>query len=358
MGVGLATKYNFDIRRPLTHTSNGKSITAGASNGVLERIVEEGDNIQEPVFPSCWVHEDTIHIAVRLGQGHNQTVNGNIYYFKSTDGGVTVTGKTLVQAADSVLIITNPDIIRTPSGRLLITYMYEGVDGWHSYSRASDDDGATWQDESPMRDYTGFTGQWASPGGFWTQGGRVFKMINYRDQGSGLGSCRVLEYTEATDSWSNFSTVLPAPSLQSFEEPGCCVGPNGAIYAAIRSDVATYQGGYLSVSLDGGRTWPYPTRIIESSGRNAIAISPSNTIMIAGRELSLEPARQWIAWSFNNGLTWTEGFADEGTGNGQYGDIKWSDYYGCFFHVYASTVDGGDTYGGPMHMIIKRWIES
>lgn len=360
---GVANKFGLSIRRRLSRTSNGKTLTAGALNVVFTGTVNQAGDY--PSFAAIWTNTTTgvIYLVYRSGTDHNITKDGSIAFQKSSDGGTTWSDVVTVQAAHASWVLTGPTIMQCPSGRLLCVYFYDkGSSNWVSYSQYSDDDGATWSSQVQFSTDYAATGQLSSPGGCYVEKntGRIFKMCNYRPTGTGLGGCVVYEYNEAGDSWSQLSIVAPAPTTESFEEPDVCVSSDGVLYAALRSDILHKCN--FSYSLDGGMEWTWPVPVFPAFGKNAIAISPSGTIVIISRKytegVSAFDSRTIVAYSFDKGVTWTVEDADTYAGGNMYGGINWNPVYNQFIAVYTSVADGANSSTGPTQILCKRWSES
>lgn len=359
---GVSNKFNLSIHRKINKVSNGKSLVAGSLNVIFTGTVNQPGDF--PAFPNIWINATTgtIYLVYRSGTDHNATKDGSIAFQKSTDGGTSWSSVVTVQPASASFVMTGPDIMQLPSGRLLVTYFYDrGSANLVTFSQYSDDDGATWSTQVQFSTDFAASGALISPGGMYVEKntGRAFKALLYIPSVGVLPGIITYEYTAASDSWAQFSIGIISPTNERFDEPNCVVGSDGAIYYAIRSDILNACS--ISYSLDGGTKMSWPINSFPASGKNAIAISPNGTILILSRKYTLGVSAlespTIIAYSFDKGATWTVEDADTYPGGNLYAGVKWSTFHNQFIAVYCSVTTGGNTTTGPTQILCKRWTE-
>jgi hypothetical protein len=106
------------------------------------------------------------NMVVEYGGSTTAGANGNIWVQRSTDGGLTWTGKTLLTPSTGGGDASFPAIVGGAAGDFRLTYMDSRTGAWNVWYRASTDGGVTWSADvklsdastgAPYKSATGFT---------------------------------------------------------------------------------------------------------------------------------------------------------------------------------------------------------
>lgn len=94
------------------------------------------------------------NLVVEYGGSTTPGANGNIWVQRSTNGGLTWTGKTLLTPASGGGDASFPAIVAGAAGDFRLTYMDSRTGAWNVWYRASSDGGATWSADVRLSDAT------------------------------------------------------------------------------------------------------------------------------------------------------------------------------------------------------------
>jgi hypothetical protein len=106
------------------------------------------------------------NLVIEYGGSTTPGANGNIWVQRSTDGGLTWTGKTLLTPSTGGGDASFPAIVGGAAGDFRLTYMDSRTGAWNVWYRASTDGGVTWSADvklsdassgAPYKSATGFT---------------------------------------------------------------------------------------------------------------------------------------------------------------------------------------------------------
>lgn len=93
-------------------------------------------------------------LVVEYGGSTTPGANGNIWVQRSTNGGLTWTGKTLLTPTSGGGDASFPAIAAGAAGDFRLTYMDSRTGAWNVWYRASTDGGATWSADVKLSDAT------------------------------------------------------------------------------------------------------------------------------------------------------------------------------------------------------------
>ena len=93
-------------------------------------------------------------LVAEYGGSTSAGANGNIWVQRSTDGGLTWSGKTLLTPATGGGDASFPAIVGSASGDFRLTYMDSRTGAWNVWYRASTDGGLTWSADAKVSDAT------------------------------------------------------------------------------------------------------------------------------------------------------------------------------------------------------------
>jgi hypothetical protein len=91
-------------------------------------------------------------LVVQYGGSTTAGANGQIWVKRSTDGGVTWTGKTLITPSTGGGDSSFPAIVAGAAGDFRLTYMDNRTGAWNVWYRASTDGGVTWSPDAKLSD--------------------------------------------------------------------------------------------------------------------------------------------------------------------------------------------------------------
>jgi Neuraminidase (sialidase) len=94
------------------------------------------------------------NLVVEYGGSTTAGANGNIWVKRSTDAGLTWTGKTLLTPATGGGDASFPAIVAGAAGDFRLTYMDSRTGAWNVWYRASTDGGVTWTADAKLSDAT------------------------------------------------------------------------------------------------------------------------------------------------------------------------------------------------------------
>ena len=92
------------------------------------------------------------NLVVEYGGSTTAGANGNIWVQRSTNGGLTWTGKTLLTPATGGGDASFPAIVGGAAGDFRLTYMDSRTGAWNVWYRASTDGGVTWSADAKLSD--------------------------------------------------------------------------------------------------------------------------------------------------------------------------------------------------------------
>jgi len=94
------------------------------------------------------------NLVIEYGGSTSPGVNGSIWVKRSTDSGLTWTGKTLLSPATGGGDSSFPAITASAAGDFRLTYMDSRTGAWNVWYRASTDGGVTWSADAKLSDAT------------------------------------------------------------------------------------------------------------------------------------------------------------------------------------------------------------
>lgn len=198
--------------------------------------------------------------------------DGDIYYKKSTNGGVTWTTKRLSWTSG---LLGNARLAVDSLDNLHLVWAYETAGAVYVYYKKSTDGGATW---TAMR-RIGWDWECADVLRIAVDpSDNIYLVWNFSIEGEGGLVCRKSTDRGATWSKGQFLTATPKPPLMG---ANIAVDPSGKVHLVWRDNIPWFSEIYYMKSVDGGITWTSSKRLSWTSGLSYypdIAADPSGNL--------------------------------------------------------------------------------
>ncbi len=272
-----------DTRNRHTDVYFARSTDGGvtwSANVRIDDALSEVPSLVEGGKPSLAVGPDgTLYAAWH--DDRNGNLDQDIYFARSTDGGVTWSASIRVDDA--------------PSGDQLYSSLAVGPDGtlyvvWHDfrnntfdiYSARSSDGGATWSVNVRVDD--ALSGDQRFPSLAVGPDGTLYAAwADERNDNFDL-SIYFARSTNGGATWSTNVRVDDAPSGDQWY-PSLAVGPDGTLYAVWQDGRINNDGIYSACSRDGGATWSANVRVDDAPSGDqwypSLAVGPDGTLYAA-----------------------------------------------------------------------------
>ena len=278
-------------------------------------------------------------------------LNYELYYKKSTDGGINWTGgKRLTwnpsYSAEPALAIDSSDTIHT---------VWEDNSPGYSqiFYKRSTDGGATWI----TKRLSWTSGDSHHPDLATDSNDHIY--VVYRDNGPGNYEIYYRKSTDGGASWTGTQRLTWNPRLSY--SPAIAIDSSNNIHLAWHENVDEYSTNYevfYMKSMDGGATWTPARRLTWNSGlseASAIAADTSDNIYIAWQDGPPTNREIYYKKSTDGGATWATKKLTWNSGNSCSPDITidasdrihiaWYDYTpGNAEIFYKGSTDGGSTW--------------
>lgn len=355
--MSLAGKYGLPTYRKPTFSSNGKSISFDATE--YEVIDGTGEAMDYPAFPDLAIDASNyLHVVFRNGSDHNSTNNAGVAYTKSTDNGVSWSSPVEIVPSDESFLITNESIMISSTGRIIVVYNKQSGSNRDPFFIYSDNSGTSWSTEAAFStEYA--EGQVAGvSGGIEDNGTIVWPFYGTYVTGQKRNAV-LFSSTDNGASWDKFTNITPSGLLingsdPDFEEPVVRQMQSGLLVALLRSDPSPHTGTWFVYSYN-GVNWSWPVRVINSRGKNSLAVSPNGTLLSVGRDSNAAEWRTIVSYSSDSGKSWTTQFIDSREGRAMYSGCVWSPAISKWVVVYATET--GTENLGPTIMVCKHISE-
>ena len=203
----------------------------------------------------------------------NTPGNWEIYYKRSTDGGLTWTTKRLTWTAR---YSQNPAIAIDSSGNIHVVWQDNTSGNYEIYYKRSTDGGTTWQ---PPKRLTWSSGDSENPAIAIDSSGNIH--VVWEDDTHGNYE---IYYKRSTDGGSTWNTQRLTWNYGNSVDPAIAIDSSGNIHVVWANDQLFYDYEiYYKRSKDGGTTWQPPRRLTWNSYDTydpAIAIDSSGNIHV------------------------------------------------------------------------------
>jgi hypothetical protein len=352
-------QYSTTLYKKSDFNSNGKSSITFDT----ETIIETGSGTFDYIsFADIAIDSgNIINLVYRNGSDHNLTLDGSIIHrTDNADAGLTWNSGTVIVPARGGILITNPSITITSTGRMIVFFTKEvspARESWLVYK----DPGQPWSAEIRVTTDYPSPGMIDGPGKAIEISGTLYKPYYARLTGSGNRDGVIYKSVDDGLTWTLHATMYPATSAD-YEEPTIFNNGDNLIIGLLRSDPLGSTRWIYSTDEDVFATvnsWSAPTgttimpEAATSNGKNPAAISPSKTILCMGRNTA--DGRAIIYYSFNKSRTWAKVYADARTGKYMYGGVVWHPVISKFITVHSVEVSTPLT--GPCALVCMRWNE-
>lgn len=247
--------------------------------------------------PTTVLLEDGKTMLVVYPKGHGK---GAIQYKRSTDGGLTWSGRLTVPESWATSLET-PTIHRVVDGqkrkRLIL---FSGL--YPIRMAVSEDDGKSWSELKKIGDFGGIVAMGAV---MRLKDGRYVAV--FHDDGrffrnSGERGPFVVYKTESRDgglTWGEPVAIARHEAAQLCE-PGLFRSPDGRQIAMLMRENSRKMNSFVSFSDDEGATWTAPRELpgALTGDRHAGVYAPDGRLFITFRDTTLESATKgdWVAW--------------------------------------------------------------
>lgn len=349
---------------------NGKSASFVSETKILDTDGQPAtdDYVFHGMF--SFDSEERMHITYTRGENHQNNSNQKLIYRYTDDYGTNVSAEQVILTSFVGTRYTTSQVIRTPSGRLLLSYTTINYVAGTLFAnmKYSDDNGANWADITGAGADGLITTHYGPPGYVVGIGnmiilddGTILHVLYGRAAGTGTREVLIFKSVDDGQTWTYVSTMAP-PTARDYEETCIIKGRNGLLIAIMRSDQA--GSAYVSYSWDSGLTWIYgpvstadrPIAFSSIGGYSGGACSPSGGILAYGRS-SDASWRTTVNYAADGGYAYVQSNQSSRTGAYMYGQFQWSNVLGQFVGVHAEENVGATLGLGPCSVYITRYQE-
>jgi hypothetical protein len=272
---------------------------AGETN---RQVIVDREPGQYLGHPTTVLLEDGKTILCVYPRGHGK---GPITYKRSTDGGLTWSGRLPVPAswATSKETPTIHRVVDASGKKRLI--VWSGL--YPARLAVSEDDGQAWSELRQAGDWGGivvmgfvdplktgpghYLAMFHDDGRFFSATAKVTKPVTF-----------TLYQTLSSDgglTWSTPATVLARTNVHLCE-PGCIRSPDGKELAVLLRENSRQQNSHVIFSRDEGQTWSKPRELpgALTGDRHCGKYAPDGRLFISFRDTTLtSPTKgDWVAW--------------------------------------------------------------